>query len=157
MQSQMTYCKSWFRARKQPTEIWPEEYARSAHLNKKLYGVIVGPVDRPFCFLEINKGFVGVGFLDILSREYLYYAFKEVRFGTLFLSMTTYREHDGATDKVENGTTYLFQENGTVEIEKQFFNPLVTQNSRSSHDVAKNYDVWPEFGQYDHLIKSERG
>jgi len=156
MQQQITYCKSWFRARKQPTEIWPEEYARSAHRNKKLYSVVVGPVDRPFCFLEINKGFVGVGFLDLLAREYLYYAFREIKDGALFLSMTTYREYGGDTDKVDNGTTYRFQENGTVEIDKQSFNPITNKNARSFYDVAKNYDNWPEFGDYDHLIKIER-
>lgn len=157
MKKPVTYCKSWFRAMKQPTEVWSEKDANSAHDNKTLYGVVVGPVDHPFCFIEVNKGFVGVGFLDELSRETLYYAFKEVREGTLFLGMATYRDYVGNTDKVASGTTYRFDESGAVRIEKQTFNPLKTESSASSCDVAKNYATWPEFGRYDDLIEVERG
>ena len=47
------YCKSWFRAKKRPTEVWTEEQARSAHVNKQYYTVLVDSIERPYCFLEV--------------------------------------------------------------------------------------------------------
>lgn len=156
MKTQITYCKSWFRAKKIPMELWSESDARTAHEGKKLYGVIVGPVERPFCFLEINRNFVGVGFLDIHARETLYYAFREVRPGILFLSMATYRDYIGETDKVATGTSYMFQEDDVVMVQKQTINPPNSETFKIAADINANYSVWPEFGRYDDLIRVER-
>jgi hypothetical protein len=119
MKRPIFYCKSWFRAKKRPTEIWTEDKAKTAHISKKLYTVLVDSIDRPSCFLEINDKFVGVGFLDIKVREYMYYAFKEIEPGRLFLSMATYREFEGDSDTVLNGTTYIFDPSGQVKTQRQ--------------------------------------
>jgi len=156
MKRHVSYCKSWFRAKKRPTEVWSEEQAREAHLSKQLYTAVIGVVEKPFCFLEINDKFVGVGFLDERSRESLYYAFKEIEPGTLFLSMATYREFEGDTDSVSLGTTYVFGPEGTVKMQRQHFNPHSKEVAYSSTDVSGNYSVWPEFGEYDELIRVER-
>jgi hypothetical protein len=157
MKQSIFYCKSWFRAEKRPTEIWTEEQAKTAHLSKKLYTVLVNSIEKPFCFLEINKGFVGVGFLDDMARESLYYAFKEIEPGKLFLSMATHREFDGDTDTIIVGTTYIFDPSGLAKIQKQHFKPRNMEVANSSVDVASNYSHWPEFGEYDDLIRIERG
>ena len=157
MKESITYCKSWFRAKKKPTEIWAKDKAKEAHLSKRLYTALVGPVIKPSCFLEINDKFVGVGFLDEEMREYLYYAFKEVEPGKLFLTTATYREFEGGTDKVLVGTTYNFSQDGKVKVHREHFNPHKIEDLSSSADMSGNYSAWPEFGEYDDLIQIERG
>jgi hypothetical protein len=150
------FCKSWFRAKKKPTEVWTEAQARSAHQAGTLYTVLVDSPDQPFCFLEINGGYVGVGFLDELLRETLYYAFKQVEPGRMFLNMATYREFDGDTDTVLAGTTYVFDPDGTVKIQKQQFRPHSVETAESTTDIAANFERWPEFGEYEQFLKVER-
>lgn len=150
------YCKSWFRAKKRPTEIWTEEQARSAHASRKLYTVLIGALDAPTCFLEVNDKFVGVGFLDRHVREFVYYAFKEVEPGELFLSTATYREFEGDSDAVSVATTYSFDRHGDVKMRRQSLNPHRLEFSASIADVAANYAAWPEFGEYHDLTKVER-
>lgn len=157
MNQRLFYCKSWFRAKKRPTEIWTEQRARSAHAARLLYTAVVGSNENPSCFLEVNDKFVGVGFLDDKLRESLYYSFKEVEPGSLFLSMATYREFQGDSDTVASGTTYIFEQSGAVKIQKQFFNPHRVEVTDSTIDVTANYARRPEFGEYDDLVKVERG
>lgn len=127
-----------------------------AHLSKKLYTALIGPKEKPFCFVEVNDKFVGVGFLDKKARESLYYAFKEVEPGKLFLSMATYRKFDGDTDVVILGTTYIFSQDGRVKVQREHFNPARTEISELLADVSGNYSPWPKFGEYEDLIRVER-
>lgn len=157
MKDLVIYCKSWFRAKKRPTEIWSAEKAKAAHSSRQLYTALIGSAEKPTCFLEVNDKFVGVGFLDEKLREYLYYSFKEVDSSRLFLSMATYREFDGNTDKVLTGTTYIFNRDGAVKVQRQRFEPHKIEVMDVSADVSGNYSPWPEFGKYDELIRVERG
>jgi hypothetical protein len=133
-----------------------EEQARAAHAARRLYTVVVGSPESPSCFVEVNDKFVGVGFLDERLRESLYYAFKEVEPRRLFLSMATYREFDGNSDIVAAGTTYLFDRHGTVKITRQRFKPHSVEATEATANVDGNYESWPEFGEYEDLIKVER-
>ena len=156
MDHPLHFCKTWFRAKKRPTQVWTREQAREAHAARKLYSVLVGSAERPFCFLEINDKFAGVGFLDEKLRETLYYAFQEVEPGTLFLSMATWRRHVGDTDVVAEGTTHVFSRDGTVKIQTQQFQDNAKSSGHSTVDVSANYAPWPVFGEYDDLIRVER-
>lgn len=157
MNRPLYYCKSWFRARKKPTEIWSEEQARTAHERKEQYTALVDSAERPYCFLDISDGVVGVGFLDEFLRESLTYAFQKVNTGQLFLTMATHREYKGESDEVVGGVSYFFEEDGTLRIKREFFNPHRVETATSSCAVANNYTEQPEFGDYDELIRVERG
>lgn len=65
------FCKSWFRARKRPAEIWGKDRAELNHSKGLPYTVLVDSAERPYCFLEISAGVVAVGFLDGNLRESL--------------------------------------------------------------------------------------
>lgn len=156
MKQPLYYCKSWFRAKKKPTEIWSAEKAETAHLSKQPYTALVGSAEEPYCFLDIADKVIGVGFLDGRLRESLTYAFKEVDAGKLFLTMAVHREFEAETDKVASGATYTFDQNGTVQIRREFFNPHRVETATSSFDPAPNYAARPEFGKYDDLIRVER-
>lgn len=150
------YCKSWFRAKKIPTEIWSSEVAKSAHLEGKPYTVLVNSEVRPTAFIEITRDAVSVGFLDDQLREKLSYAFKAVEDGRIFLSMATYRDFQDDSNTVKSGTSYIFQENGSVSIKKQTFSPGASEVADSITDVSGNYASYPAFGEYDDLLTIER-
>lgn len=157
MRRPIFYCKSWFRARKRPIEVWSDEQARVAHYDKKKYTALIGDIERPCCFLDISEGVVGVGFLDDLLRESLTYALQEITPGKLFLTMATHREFKGDTDEVIAGATYTFEPNGTFQITRESFNPHHIETAESTRDVSGNYSDVPGFGNYDDLIRVERG
>jgi hypothetical protein len=150
------YCKSWFRAKKKPTELWSTEKAEAAHLRRRPYTALVGSAERPFCFVDVAGNVVGVGFLDIFLRESLTYVFKEVEAGKLFLGMAVHREFEGETDKVAGGVTYIFDRSGTVQIRRESFNPHRVETAAASFDPAPNHAITPEFGTYDDLVRVER-
>lgn len=151
------YCKSWFRAKKKPTEVWSDEQAEAAHLSKRPYTALVGSADQPYCFVDVTSGVIGVGFLDSRLRESLTYVFKEVEAGKLFLTMAVHREFEAETDELASGVTYAFAQSGTVQIRRESFNPRRVETATSSFDPAPNHAMTPEFGTYDDLIRVERG
>jgi hypothetical protein len=157
MKRSIYFCKSWFRAKKRPTEIWTEEQAKLAHLKKQSFTVLVDSIERPFCFLEIADKVVGVGFLDEYIRENLSYAFQEIEPGEMFLTMATHREFEGDTDKVVSGISYIFKYDGTVHMRRECFNPHRLETATTSADVSINYAATPEFGEYEDFIRIERG
>jgi hypothetical protein len=156
MKRPIYYCKSWFRAKKKPTEFWSDEKARAAHLNQHPYTALVGSAEQPDCFVNVADNVIGVGFLDSHLRESLTYAFKEVEPGKLFLSMAIHREFVDESDTVASGATYTFDQDGMVQIRREFFQIRRVETSASSFDPALNYVVKPEFGQYEDLVHIER-
>lgn len=150
------YCRSWFRGKKKPTELWSAEKAEAAHLSKLPYTALIGSAAEPYCFLDITDKVVGVGFLDHRLRESLTYAFKVVEDGKLFLTMAVHREFGGESDMVSSGVTYIFDQTGTVQIRREFFNPHRVETATSSFDPVPNYAERPRFGKYDDLIRVER-
>ena len=150
------FIKSWFRAKKKPTEIWSEDHARSAHATNSIYTVLVDSMERPYCFLDISEGVVGIGFLGEYLRESLTYTFQEVEPGKLFLTMATYREFEGDTDKVVSGISYLFEQDGSVKIRRESFNPHRIETATSTKNESSHYSSKPKFSFYDDLIRVER-
>lgn len=158
MKSEIYYCKSWFRINKISIEPCDEAAARAKHESGASYTVLIGSATKPTCFLEliIDKGMVGVGFLDEHLREYMTYQFQRVEDGRLFLSMVTHRDFVDGGDKVKEGTTYFFDQGGELVIRRQAFSPHSIEKAVSSFDPVNNYEAFPEFGEYLELIKVER-
>jgi len=150
------YCKSWFWAKKRPTEMWTEDQARKAHNDRKTYTVLVREVEHPYAVVEVANDFVALTFLDDLLRQSMSYHFTEVEPGKLFLSMVTHREFDGDTDEVRIGHSYIFNQDGGLIIRKRTFSPNGLEEANSSTDVSRNYEKYPDFGDYEHLLKVER-
>lgn len=150
------YCKSWFWAKKRPTNMLDEDQARQAHERRETYTVLVNDAERPYAVVEVANDFVGVGFLDDMLRNNLSYQFEEIEPGKLFLGMATSREFDGDLGQVTLGTSYIFSQDGGLNIRKQFFNPHNLEEAKSSTDVSGNYESYPKFGEYAHLLKVER-
>lgn len=77
-------------------------------------------------------------------------------YGTAYGAVAFMCEISKDSDAVATGTTYIFDRHGTVKIQRQSFNPHRLEVSESTVDVAVNYAIWPEFGDYDGLVKVER-
>lgn len=130
----------------------------------EFYTALIGSDSQPSCFIEVmkNKGCVGVSFLNEKLQEYLLYNFKVLDDNNLFLSMAIYREfaeREGEGEGVLNvaqGTTYIFNEDGSTVVREEHFNPYKLEESQTTVDVSGNYDTFPEFGEYDSLIRKER-
>lgn len=150
------YCRSWFRMKKVAIDPFDETVARSRHLSGRPYTALIGSDCKSSCFIEflIDKGMVGVGFLDDMCREYLTYQFQCVGPDKLFLSMATHREFEGGEDKVVGGTNYIFGESGDLVIRREKFNPHRLEEAKLSFDPSGNYEDVPEFGCYSSVTKS---
>ena len=152
------YCKSWFWAKKRPTEIWSEKQARQAHKERKKYTVLVNNIEKPYAVVDIagNTNFIGVTFLDDLLRDFLSYNFKEIKPEELFLSMAVHRDFYDKKNQIKKGSSYIFNQNGSLIIRKKSFNPQSLDETNISIDTSGNYEKYPSFGQYDYLLKTER-
>ena len=138
------------------------EAAKYAHENEMIYFITILRDDKPYCFLEINKGFFRVCFLDEYQREYLSYDFtdkyREVDSTKLFLSQILFREFQGETDKTLKTTNYKFKPDGSlVIIERDLAkNEQLNREAKEKIDITANWEEFPEFGKYDSIIRKER-
>jgi hypothetical protein len=157
MHRQIYFCKSWFAAKKMPTEVWTEAQAKDAHDNGRNYTVLVDSLERPFCVIVVMPKAVAVDFLDEHLREALSYQFQVVAPGRLFLTRAVHREFDGDEDKVTKGTSYKFTQDGKVRIDRETFLPAHSlEVANTEADVSSNYVPFPQFGEYDEFTRTER-
>ena len=87
----------------------------------------------------------------------LTYAFQELAPGRLFLTMATHRQFIDDTDAVAEGTSYLFERDGTLIMRRERFHPHRIESATSTCDIMGNYSDVHQFGCYDDLIRVERG
>lgn len=152
----INYCEGWFHAKKCASGPLTVDTARRAFEKRTLHTAIIGQPEAPTAFVEFNRDYVGVGFLDARLREYLSYTFEEVSPGRLFLCTATHREFAGDTDEVLDGTTYFFKQDGRVIVETQNLLTGEKSTSESKTDVAGNWEPYPKFGEYESLVRIER-
>jgi hypothetical protein len=139
------------------------EAAKSAHNNQMIYFVTVFENDKPICFLEINKGFYRVNFLDEHLRNYMIYDFYgsnyvEVYADKLFLGQIVLTDFKGDTDKVLKITSHIFKADGSFHITERDLttNEQIDSEAKNKIDVSQNWEEYPEFGKYDLLTRKER-
>lgn len=150
------YGERWHRHGKELTRLLTPEKARLRDEKGEIYAVVIGDPAAPYCFIEVNGGYFGVGFLDEQKREYMSYTFDELEAGKLFLCEAAYREYKGRSDQVVRGTVYRFFPDGRSLVEKveEPFRQAKVTEGRS--DVSKNWEPKPSFGEYDGLIRKDR-
>ncbi len=138
------------------------EAAKHAHENKLVYYVTIFENKKPYCYLEINKGFFRVNFLDDLLRLYMSYDFTDNFCSTnankLFLSQIVFWEFEGNSDKMLKITNHVFKADGTfLIIERDLVtNEQIDSEAKNKIDVSYNLEEYPKFGNYDSLIRKER-
>jgi hypothetical protein len=156
------YNKTRYSLKKDKSVQLLEEGARNAHENGLIYFVTIFENEKPYCFLEINKGFYRVCFLDAFFRKYMSYDFTDnfraINPDKLFLSSITFWEFEGSTDKTLKNTDHIFKPDGTfLVIERHLVtNEQIESDAKNKIDVSMNWEEYPEFGKYDSLVRKER-
>lgn len=153
---QIYYCDEWSDIKKKPWNIFDEHTACLHHQKKQPYTAILTEDKKPECIVNVTKEWVSVGFYDGLTRKYLNYDFEVMSGGKLFLRTAMYWEYDDETDKELNSLIIGFREDGYIAMEKRDFKTGSVEEREAKDTLEKNWDVFPEFGQYHHLCREER-
>lgn len=157
------YNKTFYSRKKIKDQNLLLEAANFAHVNELIYFVTVFREDLPYCFLDINRGFFRVSFLDEFRRKYLSYDFtdnfKEINSNRLFLSHVVFWEFEKNTDKIVKTTSYVFNPNGSLHITERDSIKMeqTDKEAQQKIDVSANWEDYPDFGKYEKLIRIERG
>jgi len=147
----------WFRQHKKAVAGWERAIAIELHESRKPYCVILGDINNPFCFLEINNSFVYVGFLDEKKREITKYEYHEVELNKLFLKEIQTWEYEKNSDERYLSVRYRFTIDGN-------FSKSITnlRNKKSEKfqikeklSIDSNYVNYPKFGEYSNLITKD--
>jgi hypothetical protein len=161
------YNKTKFSRKKNKDEQLLMETAKYAHDNQKLYFVTIFENEKPYCHLEINKGFYRVNFIDENLRTYMSYTFMGADniadwrkdYGSkLLLEDITFWEFEGDTDKVIKISNHIFKPDGSFHmIERDLItNEQIDSEAKNKIDITSNWEDYPEFGKYESLIRKER-
>ncbi|MGN7765521.1 hypothetical protein [Paenibacillus sp. 22594] len=150
------YCDEWSDIKKKPWNLFDEHTAFLYHQNKQSYTAVITEDEKPKYIVNVTSGWVSVGFYDEVIRKYLNYDFEVLGNGKLFLRTVMFWEYEEDTDKEESSLILGYQEDGYIAMEKRDFKTDSVEERESRDSLEKNWDVFPEFGQYLHLCKEER-
>ncbi|EPY05638.1 hypothetical protein PAALTS15_18958 [Paenibacillus alvei TS-15] len=153
---QIYYCDEWSDIKKKPWNIFDEHTACQHHQKKQPYTAILAEDEKPEYIVNVTKEWVSVGFYDELTRKYLNYDFEVMSGGKLFLRTAMYWEYYDETDKELNSLIIGFREDGYIAMEKRDFKTGSVEEREAKDTLDKNWDIFPEFGQYLHLCREER-
>lgn len=153
---QIYYCDEWSDIKKKPWNIFDEHTAYLHHQEKHPYTAILAEDEKPEYIVNVTKEWVSVGFYDELTRKYLNYDFEVMSGSKLFLRTAMYWEYDDETNEELNSLIIGFREDGYIAMEKRDFKTGSVEEREAKDTMEKNWDVFPEFGQYLHLCREER-
>jgi hypothetical protein len=154
----VTYAERWLDGRPDDVERIDEDEARRRHESGELYTAVLGDPSAPRAYVDVRleKGFVGVHFLDDEGRDYATYLFgKQKGDDELFLEQAIWREFSSGTE-VRRGEAYIFKRDGTIHLDVVDYVQQEAQEGKKQDDVSGNWEPVPEFGQYDSIARLER-
>jgi hypothetical protein len=161
------YNKTKFSRKKNKDEQLLLEAAKYAHDNELLYFVTIFESDKPYCYVEINKGFYRVNFFDEYNRIYMAYTFMgednlfewRKNYGNrVLLEDITFWEFKGSTEEIVKISNHIFKPDGSFHmIERDLItNEQIDSEAKNKIDITANWEDYPEFGKYESLIRKER-
>jgi hypothetical protein len=160
---QISFCSQWSRHGNRPRHVFSPDHARAAHAHNKLYTVLIGDPSHPSCFLEFSRfRSVCVEFLDAALRTYFDYSFQELRPGELFISMSRRLQFPNNTDPPNRATVLYFKPEGQLVVCGYVSNPdgigsKLVDRKELTVDVSRNWEPYPKFGNYEGLVRLDRG
>ncbi|WP_149095417.1 hypothetical protein [Paenibacillus terrae] len=150
------YCDEWSDIKKKPWNIFDEPTAYLHHKKNQPYTAVLTEDEKPKYIVNVTKDWVSVSFFDELTRKYLNFDFEVMGRGKLFLRTAIYWDYDDETDKEVSSLILGFREDGCIAMEKRDLKTGSVEEREASNTLEKNWDLFPEFGQYLHLCKEER-
>lgn len=156
MTMKVYYCDEWSDIKKKPWNILDERTAYTCHLKHEPYTAVLTEDEKPEYIVNVTNEWVSVSFYDDFTRKYLNYDFEVMNEGKIFLRTAIYWEYDDETDKEVSSLILGFREDGYIAMEKRDFTTGSVEEREISDTLERNWDVFPDFGQYIHLCKEER-
>jgi hypothetical protein len=151
-----SYCDKWLANQRSALNVISEDAARERHGKRLPYVALVGISEKPRFIVDLAGKWVSVDFLDSRQRKYLSYNFKETELGRLFLKSAYFWEYVDDGDEVKSTKIFNFSEDGSLVVGVQV-GSQTPEEYESMTSVEENWDIYPQFGDYMHLCKEERG
>ena len=140
--------------------------SREAHEKQEVYfATILNDDGSPYCAIESNVGYFGVDFLEEDLENFLLYTFKDFtqEGKTLFLSSIRLQPKNPQDYDTVYSFMFYFNEDKTWGVVKYKGGVGTWSNSveraeipLSEEDYSKLCLSYPEFGEYDQLIRLDR-
>lgn len=153
---EICYCDKWSNVKKKPWNIIDENLASINHKNRQPYTVVLSDEGKSKYVVNITNKWVSVSFLDDFLRKYLQYDFIVKENEKIFLRTIIYWEYADDTDTELKSMIFGYQENGHINMEQRNSMTGEIEERETVDDVTRNWDVYPQFGEYIHLCKEER-
>lgn len=153
---EICYCDKWSNIKKKPWHIISESEATINHKNGQPYTVILSSEGQPKYIVNVTNKWVSVSFFDKFFRKYLQYDFIVKENKRIFLRTIMYWEYKDNTDIELKNMIFGYQENGHIYMEQRDFKTGEIEERETEDDVSRNWDLYPEFGEYSYLCKEER-
>lgn len=150
------YCDEWSDIQKRPWNILDDHAAYVCHQKNEPYTAVLTENEKTKYIVNVTNEWVSVSFYDDFTRKYLNYDFEVLNDGKIFLRTAIYWEYDDETDNEISSLILGFREDGYIAMEKRDFKTGFVEERESSDTLERNWDVFPEFGQYTNLCREER-
>jgi hypothetical protein len=140
-----------------------EEISRKNHYDGLMYVVsILDDTNFPIIFLEIvhENEHIGVHFIDNFGRDYLTYHFDEIELkNKLFLRELWYKVYsNNETNDMDCYFHFVFDTDGNISYRKydELEKKTMDYESKNKFNIDELYEDYPDFGNYEKIIKFER-
>lgn len=140
-----------------PIDVLEEADARKRHIAGEEYAAVCSEDGDMKYVVEILPNCIFVKFLDETKNMHLFYLFHRKNKKDLFLSSVYYYGYTSGGTKETEIITFRFWENGKLCMEREDRINGEVEERESVVDVSCNWDQFPEFGKYEHLLAKERG
>jgi hypothetical protein len=131
------------------------EQAAARHAAGKPYIALRTLDDGEKQVIDLAGEWVSVYFLDEHNRSCLEYDFRKVQPERVFLDTVRYKEYADETNKPSRVSTLRYREDGSVLVIRWYADETV-EDKEEHTDPASNWDLYPEFGQYDGVCRFDR-
>ena len=147
---ELFYCSRWWIKKKKAVDILTEEEAKSRHDTGKVYTAVITSDDKIAYVIDILKDYIILRYMDENINPYLIYEFHKVCENDIFLKGITYFGYEG---EGEESYIFNFSTDGTVSMERKDNISNTMEERVTTCDVSEQYGTFPEFGQYEDLLK----
>jgi len=153
----ITYCDKWSILKKGPWNLIDKAKARENHTGRIPYTAIIQDnYDNVTHVIEITDKYLLVNFMNKFTSPYLCYNFIVKDSDNIFLSAAYCTSYDEKSNRELLLMNVSFKENGDVVMERRDLVTGDVDERENKMDPKRNWDKYPEFGSYNHLLVEER-
>ena len=153
---EIIYCDKWSNTRKKPWNIIDVAQAHRNHVDRTPYTALIQENGIAKVVVEFAKLYASVSWLNEFLDSYIRYTFHLIENDSLFLKVAYYFYYDKESHDMVEGIVFNFSEDGHVNMVKRNYKTGEIEERDSQNDTSINREKYPDFGEYDDLLKLER-